>query len=56
MTTENKKPGLMAGLYCPTSTRKIDRMGKYSLTFSLSAMAFCYAAQLSISPSASSSS
>ena len=37
-------------------TGKIDRMGKYSLTFSLNAMAIYYAAQLSINSSASSSS
>ena len=42
--------------FCQSATRKIDRMDKCSLTFSLIAMAFCYAAQLSIKPSVSSSS
>jgi hypothetical protein len=51
-----KTPHGGEALYCQSITRKIDRMDKYSLTFSLIAMAFFYAAQLSIKPSASSSS
>jgi hypothetical protein len=51
-----KAPFKDEAFLCQSLTRKIDRIGKYSLTFSLIAMAFCYAAQLSIKPSASSSS
>lgn len=52
----NKKPDTMAGFYFVASLtymRKYDRMAKYSLILSLYAMAICYAAQLSIRPSAS---
>ena len=39
-----KNPAQWLGLVCQSVTRKIDRMDKSSLTFSLIAMAFCYAA------------
>lgn len=40
-------------VWCYSYTRKNNRMGISSLILSLFAMAFCYAAQLSIRPSKS---
>jgi proline dehydrogenase len=50
----HKKARLNSQAEYQSLTRKIDRMGEYSLILSLNAMAICYAAQLSIKPSESS--